>query len=73
MKQKYNSNTAQRVVVVKIPSGTPYVEGSVASQVNNPTGFFGNYATEGGNQFYFLDSDKTLIQVVEDITNPIGN
>jgi len=71
MKLKYNINTAQKVVVVKIPIGTPYVEGGVASQVGNSG--FGSYATGGGKQFYFLDADKTLIQVVEDITNPIGN
>jgi hypothetical protein len=68
-----NSNTAQRVVKVKIPKGTAYVEGGVASQVNNSSGLFGNYATGGGKQFYFLDEDKVLFQVIEDIPNPKGN
>ena len=67
------SNTAQRVVKVKIPKGTAYVEGGVASQVNNSSGLFGNYATGGGKQFYFLEEDKVLFQVIEDILNPKGN
>lgn len=68
-----NGNTAQRVVKVKVPKGTAYVEGGVASQVNNPSGLFGSYATGGGKQFYFLDEDKVLFQVIEDISNPMGN
>ena len=61
------SNTAERVVKVKIPKGTAYVEGGVASQVGKPG--FGSYATGNGKQFYFLDEDKTLLHVIEDIPN----
>jgi hypothetical protein len=65
-----NSNTAERVIKVKILKGTPYIEGNVASQVDNASGLFGNYATGGGKQFYFLDKDKSLMQIIEDIPNP---
>lgn len=65
-----NSNTAERVIKVKILKGTPYIEGNVASQVDNASGLFGNYATGGGKQFYFLDKDKSLMQIIEDVPNP---
>ena len=65
------SNTAERIIKVKVPKGTPYISGGVASQVNNPIkGRFGSYAIGQGEQIYFLDEHKSLIQVVEDISNP---
>ena len=63
------ANTAQRIVKVKIPQGTPYIEGRVASQTNNPSGLFGAHATGGGKQFYFLDEHKNVIEVIEDNVN----
>jgi len=61
---------AKRVFKIKIPKGTAYVEGGVASQVGKPG--FGAYATGNGKQFYFLDEGKLLFQVMEDIPNPLG-
>jgi hypothetical protein len=65
------TNTAEWVVKVKIKEGTPYIEGKVASQVNNPSGLFDNNAIGGGHQFYFLAEHKILLQIIEDIPNSI--
>ena len=45
------TNTAERIVKVRVKEGTPYVEGKVASQVKD-IDIFGPYATGGGNQIY---------------------
>jgi hypothetical protein len=65
------NNTAERIVKIKVPGGTPYIEGKVANQVNNPSGLFDNNAIGGGHQFYFLAEHKMLLQIIEDIPNPI--
>ena len=64
-----NANTAERIVTLKIPAGTPYIEGKVNTQVNNPNGLFGNYATGGGKQYYFLDDHISLFEVMDDVLN----
>ena len=51
-----NNNTAQNLTVFKLKKGTPYIEGKVASQVDNLESF-GSYATGGGNQIYILYED----------------
>ncbi len=63
-----HSNTAGRIVKVKVPKGTPYIEGMVASQETNAR-YFGPYAVGGGKQFYFLDEHKSVMKVIEDISN----
>jgi hypothetical protein len=66
-----DKNTAEWVVKVKIKEGTPYIEGKMASQVNNPSGLFDINAIGGGNQLYFLQENLSDIEVVEKIINPL--
>lgn len=63
-----DANTAERVIKVKIPAGTPYIDGVVASQIGQPN--FGKHAIGNGKQFYFLNEHKNIMKVVEDIPNP---
>jgi hypothetical protein len=66
------SNKAERIVKIKVPKGTPYIEGKVAGQRNNPIpNIFSSKTIGGGQQIYFLDEHKTLLQVIDDIPNPI--
>ena len=65
------TNTAEHIVKVKITEGTPYIEGKVASQVNNPSGLFDNTAIGGGNQLYFLQENLSNIEKIEIIINPL--
>jgi hypothetical protein len=64
-------NTAEWVVKVKIKEGTPYIEGKVASQVDDISGTFDTNATGGGNQLYFLHENLLNIEFVEKIINPL--
>jgi hypothetical protein len=65
------NNTAEWVVKVNVKKGTPYIEGKVASQAND-IAVFGNYATGGGNQLYFLQEDwVNLVQDGSKFINPL--
>jgi len=64
-----NSNTAENIVRCRIPKGTPFIEGKVASQTNDVTNTFGDYAVGGGNQLYFLKEDLDKIKILEIFKN----
>jgi hypothetical protein len=64
-------NTAEWVVKVRIKEGTPYIEGRVASQVDDISGIFDTNATGGGNQLYFLRENLSDIEKIEKIINPL--
>jgi len=53
----------------KSESRHPYIEGKVASQVGKSD--FGNYATGGGNQLYFLKENIADIEKIEKTINPL--
>jgi len=59
-----NVNKADLTTAFKIKKGTPYIEGKVASQIDDVTGVFGDYAEGGGVQIYVLfeDADKLIKQ-----------
>ncbi len=63
-------NTAEMIVKVRVKEGTPYIEGKVASQVNN-TKYFDSDAIGGGNQLYFLQEDLSNIEKIEKFTNSL--
>jgi len=60
-----NANTAENLTAFKIEKGTPYIEGKVASQVDNTSGVFGDYAEGGGQQIYILYEDLDKLIKVE--------
>ncbi|NLL20023.1 MAG: hypothetical protein GX262_13565, partial [Clostridia bacterium] len=51
-----NGNTAENLTTFKIKKGTPFIQGKVASQVDNLEDF-GEYAVGGGEQIYILFED----------------
>lgn len=51
-----NGNTAENLSTFKIKKGTPFIQGKVASQVDNLEDF-GEYAVGGGEQIYILFED----------------
>ena len=55
-----NNNTAENLTVFKIKKGTPYIEGKVASQIDDIEDF-GTYAEGGGTQIYILFEDLTKL------------
>jgi hypothetical protein len=55
-----NNNSAENITVFKIRKGTPYLQGKVASQVNDMEKF-GGYAVGGGDQIYLLFEDITSL------------
>ena len=62
------NNDATWISEILIKKGTPYVEGGVMNQVGNKG--FGDYATGGGKQYYFLDetiNDADLVELVKPI------
>ena len=56
-------NTAENLTTFKIKKGTPFIQGKVASKVDNLEDF-GEYAVGGGEQIYILfeDLDKLIKQ-----------
>ena len=51
-----NNNSAENLTAFKIEKGTPYIEGKVASQIDDLE-TFGSYAEGGGTQIYILHED----------------
>ena len=56
------ANSANKVAEFTLKPGTKFLEGPVASQVNNPSGLFGPNATGGGRQMMIVGDNAAISQ-----------